>query len=128
MVSRNGAIFKKKRKNTTNRCFVLYVLESSDERRTYVGVTKDLHHRLRQHNRELKGGAKATAGKTWRIAAVIQGFPSDHDALSLEKSIHNKGKALRRSVKSPLERRIACIKLLMKSKGLDHLRFVPFNE
>jgi predicted GIY-YIG superfamily endonuclease len=74
------------------KIFKLYVLESTDHDRTYVGVTKDLKHRLRQHNRELAGGARSTAGRKWRVAATLDGFSSDGAALGFEKSMHNKGK------------------------------------
>ena len=35
--------------------FFVYLLECTDGA-TYVGATVDLDHRLRQHNKELKGG------------------------------------------------------------------------
>ena len=51
---------------------------------TYVGVTTDIQRRLRQHNGELAGGAAATAGRQWRVAASFQGFDSKHHALQFE--------------------------------------------
>jgi len=50
--------FASSRKSEKTKIFRMYVLESLDGKRTYVGVTKDMRHRLRQHNREIKGGAK----------------------------------------------------------------------
>jgi len=104
---------KKHRKTTT---FKMYVLASTDGKRTYVGVTKDLHHRLRQHNGEIAGGAKATRGRTWRVAVCVDGFASDGAALSVEKSMHNKGRWLFKkrlgsggAKKTVLERRIECL-------------------
>ncbi len=36
--------------------------------RFYIGITIDVQRRLRQHNGEIKGGAKATrAGRPWKI-------------------------------------------------------------
>jgi len=95
----------------TRKIFVLYVLVSTDSRRTYVGVTNDVSKRLRQHNGELAGGAKATRGKQWRVAAVADGFVSNHAALSVEKALHNKGCAMvrRHPGMSPLERRLKCV-------------------
>ena len=55
-----------------------------DWSRTYVGYTVDFKRRLRQHNREIKGGAKATAGRKWRMILQITGLPDKHHALSLE--------------------------------------------
>ena len=51
---------------------------------TYVGVTTDVKRRLRQHSGELTGGAAATAGRQWRVAATFQGFDSKHHALQFE--------------------------------------------
>jgi len=42
--------------------------------------------RLRQHNEEIKGGAKATHGKggAWEICVMLSGFPDHINALSCE--------------------------------------------
>jgi hypothetical protein len=40
--------------------FYVYLLESSCKHATYVGATTDPDRRLRQHNKELAGGAVAT--------------------------------------------------------------------
>ena len=44
------------------KAFFVYLLVSSDSG-TYVGATVDLNRRLRQHNKEIKGGAKYTSSK-----------------------------------------------------------------
>jgi predicted GIY-YIG superfamily endonuclease len=62
----------------------VYLLESLDGRRTYVGMTNNLDRRLRQHNHELVGGAVATAGRDWRRLVSIQGFPDQRAALQFE--------------------------------------------
>ena len=65
--------------------FACYLLASSTGKSRYVGMTCDLPRRIRQHNREIKGGAKATArGGPWRIAAVLAGFADMHEALTAE--------------------------------------------
>jgi structure-specific endonuclease subunit SLX1 len=96
--------------------YVMYVLESSDGRRTYVGITNNLGRRLRQHNGELCGGARATAGRVWRVARVVGGFVSKSAALSVEKTMHNKGRRLPRCARrSVLECRIACLESTLAS-------------
>jgi putative endonuclease len=53
--------------------------------RTYVGATVNLARRLRQHNREIMGGAKYT--RTWRnvyLLAYVTGFTTWRQALSFE--------------------------------------------
>jgi predicted GIY-YIG superfamily endonuclease len=51
---------------------------------TYVGFSVDVDRRLRQHNCELKGGARATHGKTWKRICTVLGFPTQQSALQFE--------------------------------------------
>jgi len=56
---------------SNDKKYYVYILESSDKASTYVGATINLDHRLRQHNKELVGGAHATSvkvaqGSSWR--------------------------------------------------------------
>lgn len=68
--------------------YYVYLLESTNHA-TYVGATVDLDHRLRQHNGEIKGGARATSmkvkkGETWRRVCHVEGFPTWSEALKFE--------------------------------------------
>ena len=95
----------------------VYLLLSSDNA-TYVGATVDLDRRLRQHNKELKGGAHATGakvekGEIWLRAAHVKNFPDWQAALQFEwrwKQISRKlpAKML------PLERRLLAVNMLLK--------------
>jgi len=40
--------------------YCVYMLVSCDKKRTYIGCTNNLKRRLRQHNGEITGGARAT--------------------------------------------------------------------
>lgn len=53
---------------------------------TYIGATVNLERRLRQHNGEITGGAKAThrGGSTWVRACHVAGFQKERDALQFE--------------------------------------------
>ncbi|CAJ1367152.1 unnamed protein product [Effrenium voratum] len=65
--------------------YCCYVLRSSTRNRTYTGITTDLSRRLRQHNGELHGGAKATrTGGLWKVLCVVRGFPTKLDAERFE--------------------------------------------
>ncbi len=69
--------------------YYVYLLASSKNNATYVGATTDLDRRLRQHNKELAGGATATGirvsrGETWRRICHIAGFPTWNAALQFE--------------------------------------------
>jgi predicted GIY-YIG superfamily endonuclease len=49
----------------------VYVLESPSTSQTYVGVAIDVTRRVRQHNGELRGGARTTTrGRPWRVARL----------------------------------------------------------
>ena len=67
-------------------CGGVYILANRDNNRTYVGCAGiSFFHRLRQHNREIKGGASATAGThTWYHALLVTGFANRIQALSFE--------------------------------------------
>jgi len=66
--------------------FFCYLL-SNARKNTYIGKTNDLHRRLRQHNGEICGGAKATAPekkRPWHHVLYVKGFPDETQALSFE--------------------------------------------
>ena len=94
----------------------VYLLVST-KGNTYVGATVDLNRRLRQHNKEIKGGAHATGikvaqGESWTRAAHVSGFPDWQAALQFEW----RWKHLSRKypVKmNPLERRMIALKDLL---------------
>ena len=104
----------------------VYCLVEQTGRSTYVGATLELDRRLRQHNGEIKGGAKATAGKRWSLAATVTGFPSWPTALQFEW----KWKQLTRKQPvrmDPLEkRRQALAALLELDKATQNA--LPFSE
>ncbi len=94
----------------------MYLLLSSDNC-TYVGATVDLDRRLRQHNREIKGGAHATSakvfkGETWIRVAHVEGFPDWQSALQFEWRWKQLTRKITISV-HPLYRRMIALKQLM---------------
>ena len=97
--------------------FFVYLLVSTNHS-TYVGATVDLERRLRQHNKEIKGGAvatgtKVTKGEVWIRAAHVAGFPDWSAALQFEW----RWKQLSRKYPSqmfPLERRMKALEELLK--------------
>ncbi len=61
----------------------VYIIYSGNN--TYVGSTNNLVRRLRQHNGEIVGGAKATKKATdWKYLAYITGFKDHKNCLSCE--------------------------------------------
>ena len=95
----------------------VYLLESSDKA-TYVGATIDVDRRLRQHNKEIKGGAHATGikvakGEIWHRVCYVKGFPDWTAALQFEW----RWKQLSRKLSSallPLDRRCRALKTLLE--------------
>ena len=58
--------------------------------RSYIGYTVDMKRRLRQHNGEIKGGAKATHWcVNWRVVWTVRGFATANHALQLEWRLHH---------------------------------------
>ena len=96
--------------------FFVYLLESTSNA-TYVGATVDLERRLRQHNKELVGGAHATSakvakGETWERVCHVSGFPDWPAALQFEW----RWKQLSRKLPPklfPLERRMMALRTLL---------------
>ncbi|KAK6120828.1 hypothetical protein DH2020_045433 [Rehmannia glutinosa] len=77
-----------------NSWTVYLILSTNPPIKTYVGVTNNFSKRLKQHNGELNGGAKASrAGRPWICACLIQGFGNKSKAYQFEskwKSISRK--------------------------------------
>ena len=100
--------------------YYAYIIYSGN--RTYNGVTNDLTRRLRQHNREIRGGAKATGMcKNWRYLAYIEGFVDKNNCLSCEWRIkHPDGKRKKNKIYSGINGRILTLnELLLFDKWTD---------
>jgi structure-specific endonuclease subunit SLX1 len=62
-----------------------YIIKSVNTPYVYIGYTVNFTRRLRQHNREIKGGAKHTAKYyPFYPICVIKGFPDAYTAHSFE--------------------------------------------
>lgn len=91
-----------------------YLIFNQENQTTYNGYTNNLQRRLRQHNQEIKGGAKATRkSKTWKYLAVIscEQF-TKHTALSMEWHIRYP------TCKKPRPREYCCPKGRLESLNL----------
>ena len=110
--------------------FFVYLLLSSDNS-TYVGATVDLNRRLRQHNKEIKGGAFATGskvnkGETWIRAAHVEGFPTWQAALQFEWRWKQLSRKINLSTK-PIERRMIALKELLALER-PTTKSIPYSE
>jgi predicted GIY-YIG superfamily endonuclease len=108
-------------------CYIIRSLNPQFLNSTYNGSTNNLTRRLRQHNGEIVGGAKATRGKgPWVYIAILDGFGSYNEALSCEWRIKHPTNERRRPSKyNGVEGRIKSLNLLinlenwtLKSSGM----------
>ncbi len=95
-------------------CYLLY----TDHNQTYIGATVDLERRLRQHNKEIQGGAKATGirvsqGLTWKRGCYISNIPEWRTALQIEWRWKQLGRTQYKNIRNPIERRMYSLKKLL---------------
>jgi structure-specific endonuclease subunit SLX1 len=108
----------------------VYLLLSTNGN-TYVGATVDLERRLRQHNKEIKGGAYATGikvlqGEKWTRVAHVSGFPDWQSTLQFEWRWKQLSRKL--SIKlNPLERRMLALKQLLELPQ-STTKAIPYAE
>jgi predicted GIY-YIG superfamily endonuclease len=64
----------------------VYIIKGINNNKTkyYIGYTNNLFRRIKQHNRLLKGGAKATKGYIWSYFCIFTNFSNNIEALQTE--------------------------------------------
>jgi predicted GIY-YIG superfamily endonuclease len=107
----------------------VYCLVSTDGS-TYIGATVNLEHRLRQHNKELVGGARITSrkvvqGQRWECYCYVAGFPTWQACLQFEWRWKQLSRKL--SLTNPLERRKSALTTLL-SLERSTTKAVPYSE
>ena len=71
--------------------FLVYILKSDNY--SYVGMTNDFFRRYRQHNKEIKGGAKYTSKREgWYPICIIDGFETMKEACQCEWAVKHSRK------------------------------------
>lgn len=71
--------------------YLVYILKSDNL--TYVGMTNDFFKRWRQHNKEIKGGAKYTSKREeWYPICIIDGFETMNESMQCEWAVKHKKK------------------------------------
>jgi structure-specific endonuclease subunit SLX1 len=108
----------------------VYLLESTGKN-TYVGATVDVDRRLRQHNKEIAGGAHATgikvaAGETWSRICYVCGFPDWTSALQFEWRWKQLSRKLSMKL-SPIERRMRALSQLLALER-PTTKAIPYTE
>ena len=67
--------------------WVFYIIRNG--RSTYAGISPDPVRRLRQHNGEIRGGAKYTTGRGpgWNHVCLVRGFRDKIEAMQFEWAV-----------------------------------------
>ena len=99
--------------------FFVYFIKSTNGS-TYIGATVDLDKRIRQHNKEIKGGATATSikvnqGEIWCYHCYVENFPSWNEALKFEWRWKQISRQLQKKNPSqkPIEKRLEALNILL---------------
>ena len=111
----------------------VYFIQSTNGS-TYIGATVNLDKRIRQHNKEIAGGAIATSikvlnGEVWSYVCYVENFPSYNEALKFEWRWKQISRQIQKENKkiSPYSKRIdALTKLLSLDKSTT--RAIPYSQ
>ena len=98
----------------------VYFIQSTNGS-TYIGATVDLDRRIRQHNKEIKGGAIATSnkvlnGEVWSYVCYVENFPNYNEALKFEWRWKQISRILQKKnpKQIPLDKRLEALNTLLK--------------
>jgi predicted GIY-YIG superfamily endonuclease len=112
--------------------YVCYLLEQTSPcktqgrgRSTYIGVTRNLHRRLRQHCGEIRGGARRTRGAQWRVVLWVQGFHTYAEALQFEWAFQKRRLQLSDATRSFQRQASGVKRLAPKLRRLHALTLLP---
>lgn len=100
-------------------CYVYFI--ESTHGSTYIGATTNLERRIRQHNKEIKGGAIATSnkvlnGENWSYVCYVENFPNFNEALKFEWRWKQISRILQKKNPklTPREKRLEALKQLLE--------------
>ena len=100
--------------------YYVYFIQSTNGS-TYIGATVDLDKRIRQHNKEIKGGATATSikvsqGEAWTYVCYVENFPTWNEALKFEWRWKQISRQIQKSNprQNPTDKRLQALKTLLE--------------
>ena len=98
--------------------YLCYILRSTviapPRGRTYVGITNNMTNRLRKHNGEISGGARATRGhRPWEVVCRVEGFPDKRTAMQFEWRMHRRN-TLRPRPDDPVQARLRFLQFVLR--------------
>ncbi len=107
--------------------YIVYLLTNTCNNRTYLGVTNNSTRRLRQHNGEIKGGARYTHAfkgtGCWQYYLQIRNV-NKSEALSIERTAKNRRTLGRNAV----ERRLKVLLPILEKHPQAELVYMEDND
>jgi len=105
-----------------------YIIFNVNSTKTYVGSTVNITRRFRQHNGEIKGGAKYTRGGKWEPYIILADLlHTKNTALSYEWHLKRESKKIKSNSKikrkKGLENFIGS-KIIKNTIGYSHILFI----
>ena len=113
-------------------CIMFVYILLCDDGSTYVGATVNLERRIRQHNKELVGGAVATSNKVvkglmWNMVCYVSGFPDWVATLQFEWRLKQLTRKINNKSLTPIERRYQALDTLLALER-STTKAIPFSE
>ena len=89
--------------------YFVYFIESTNGS-TYIGATVNSDKRIRQHNKEIKGGATATSikvnqGEIWHYICYIENFPEWNEALKFEWKWKHISRQIQKKIQNKIQKK-----------------------
>ena len=111
--------------------YFVYFIESTNGS-TYIGATVNLDKRIRQHNKEIKGGASATSIKVnqriWIIFCYIEIFRMECEALKFEWRWKHISRQIQKKIKTKSkERRMEALNILINLEK-STTKAIPYSQ
>lgn len=109
---------------------VVYILRSeSDKNLMYIGMTKNIEVRLKQHNGIISGGGEYTSkNRPWKISLLIS-VHSKSEALKIEYSLKAKNYPNEKEIpEDVIERRIFLLNKSIIKYRIDKSKITFFDE
>ena len=104
--------------------YYIYIIKAINKDRFYIGYTVDLIRRLKQHNREIKGGARATSRDMWSFLILIKCDTwTKNQALSFEWHLKSHKRGWKSEISDPIERRFDLLKRTLVHEKFKDLTF-----
>ena len=111
----------------------VYFIESTNGS-TYIGATVNLERRIRQHNKEIKGGATATSnkvinGEVWSYVCYVENFPTYNEALKFEWRWKQISRILQKKNPklNPREKRLEALQVLLELERPTS-KAIPYSD